>query len=121
MTNSKKYVNALGLVAAIHRSICGKQPQITLQNEVWSKLIKRLCKGIMLVHLHTASAADKSDLLVTTKRETTHPVCPSLHLTHDLTSLAQALYHLDAFLPSPDRVVAFLQQVVELIGAVHVF
>ena len=75
----------------------------------------------MPVHLHTASAADKSNLLVTPKRELTHPVRPSLHLAHDLTGLAQALYHLDAFLPSPNRVVAFLQQVVELIGAIHVF
>jgi hypothetical protein len=43
-----------------------------------------------------------------------------LHLAHNLTRLAQALHHLLALLPSPDRKVALLEQVLELVAAVHV-
>ena len=45
----------------------------------------------------------------------------SLHLTNNLTRPTQTLDHLLALLPSPDGVVAFLEEVVELVGSVHVF
>ena len=43
-----------------------------------------------------------------------------LHLTDDLTGLGQGLDHLQTFLSPPDRVVAFLEEIVEFAGAVHV-
>ena len=44
-----------------------------------------------------------------------------LHLADDLAGPGQALDHLLAFLAPPHRVVAFLEQVIQLVVAVHVF
>ena len=73
---------------------------------------------------HTRGIANEgSDLANVTsgQQRPTRSSRPLLNLTHDLTGFAQALHHLEALLPPPDRVVAFLQKVVELVGAVHVF
>ena len=48
------------------------------------------------------------------------PVVTSLHLADNLASLAQTLDHLQTLLPPPDGVVALFEEVVNLIGAVHV-
>jgi len=45
---------------------------------------------------------------------------PLLHLTNNLTRLRQRLHHLQTLLPSADRVVALLEQLIDLVGAVHV-
>lgn len=44
----------------------------------------------------------------------------SLDLADDLTGATQALDHLLAFLSSAGRVIALLEEFVELVGAVHV-
>lgn len=47
--------------------------------------------------------------------------CPSLlHLADDLAGAAEALHHLLALLPSAYGVVALLQQIIQLVVAVHV-
>jgi hypothetical protein len=43
-----------------------------------------------------------------------------LHLVDNLLRLGQALYHLLAVLTSPDCVLGLLEELVELIGLVHV-
>jgi len=45
---------------------------------------------------------------------------PLLHLTNNLTRLRQRLHHLQTLLPSADRIVALLEQLIDLVGAVHV-
>jgi hypothetical protein len=48
------------------------------------------------------------------------PQTPLLHLTNNLTRLRQRLHHLQTLLPSADRIVALLEQLIDLVGAVHV-
>jgi hypothetical protein len=45
----------------------------------------------------------------------------SLHLADNLLGATQALHHLLAFLPSPDGVIALSEQIVQLLGSVHLF
>jgi len=45
---------------------------------------------------------------------------PLLHLTNNLTRLRQRLHHLQTFLPSADCIVALLEQLIDLVGTVHV-
>ena len=43
-----------------------------------------------------------------------------LHLADDLAGLAERLDHLLALLPAADGIIAFLEQVVDAVGPVHV-
>jgi hypothetical protein len=43
-----------------------------------------------------------------------------LHLVYNLLCLCQAFHHLLAILPPPDCVIGLLQQLVKLVGLVHV-
>ena len=49
------------------------------------------------------------------------PLTISLHLTDNFTRFAKTFHHLQALFPSPNGEVTLLQQVVNFIGAVHVF
>lgn len=46
---------------------------------------------------------------------------PLLHLADNLAGLAERLNHLLALLPSSNRKVAFLEQIVHIVSPVHVF
>jgi hypothetical protein len=45
----------------------------------------------------------------------------SLNSVDDLARPGQTLHHLLAFFPSPDSVLALLEQIIQVIGLVHVF
>ena len=45
----------------------------------------------------------------------------SLHLTDNLTRLAETFDHLHTFLTPPNGVVALLEQIVNFIGPIHMF
>ena len=47
-------------------------------------------------------------------------ISSSLHLAHNLTGFAQTFDHLETFFSSSNGVVAFFQEVVEFVGAIHV-
>lgn len=44
-----------------------------------------------------------------------------LHLADNLACFRQRLHHLLAFFSSPDRVVAFFEEVVKFVDAIHMF